>query len=113
MATTTSSANTLGTAQANSPVTSAVKSQEAPPSLPWWRYGMVWMVIAGPAIVVVAGFITLWIAISRPDPVVDDDYYQRGLNINETLRQSDRSMLPAVKGRNHAATDDKDVVTPR
>ena len=85
MATTTSSANTLGTAQVNSPVTSAVKSQEAPPSLPWWRYGMVWMVIAGPAIVVVAGFITLWIAISRPDPVVDDDYYQRGLNITLKL----------------------------
>lgn len=82
-------------------------SKDAPSAAqPWWRFGMVWMIIAGPAIVVVAGFITLWIAIRTPDPVVEEDYYQRGLNINETLRQQgqERSMMPAVKGRNHAAT---------
>ena len=77
-------------------------------ALPWWRHAHVWLLISGPAIVVVAGFVTLWLAVRTPDPVVEDDYYQRGLNINETLRkqQSDRSMLPAVKGRNHAATED-------
>ncbi|QNP50630.1 FixH family protein [Diaphorobacter aerolatus] len=77
------------------------------PPLPWWRFGHVWLIIAGPAIVVVAGFVTLWLAISRPDPVVEEDYYQRGLRINETLReQKDRAMMPALKGRNHAATSD-------
>ena len=37
---------------------------------PWWSFGMVWMVIAGPAVVVVAAFITLYLAITIPDPVL-------------------------------------------
>jgi len=76
----------------------------SPTPQPWWKYGHVWLLIAGPAIVVVAGFITLWLAMRQPDPVLAEDYYQRGLNINQTLQQQDTSMLPAVKGRNHAAT---------
>ena len=77
---------------------------------PWWRFGYVWLIIAGPAIVVVAGFFTLWLAISEPDPVLAEDYYQRGLDINKTLRQQDIvRMAPAVKGRNHAATPEKDL----
>ena len=31
----------------------------AAPALPWWRYGHVWLIIAGPAIVVVAGFVVV------------------------------------------------------
>lgn len=73
-------------------------------SQPWWKYAHVWMVIAGPAIVVVAGFFTLWLAMKQPDPVLAEDYYQRGIDINKTLANADRSMAPAVKGRNHAAT---------
>lgn len=80
-------------------------AQRAPEqSGPWWHYPHVWMIIAGPAIVVVAGFVTLWLAIRTPDPVVDENYYQSGLNINETLRkEAARRMMPAVQGRNHAA----------
>ena len=83
---------------------------QAPASQPWWKYGHVWLIIAGPAIVVVAGFFTLWLAVSQPDPVVAEDYYQRGLDINKTLAEEGRqsSMQPAVKGRNHAATPQKD-----
>jgi len=82
-----------------------------PASQPWWKYGHVWLIIAGPAIVVVAGFFTLWLAVRQPDPVIAEDYYQRGLDINKTLQESggsDLSMQPAVKGRNHAATPQKD-----
>jgi len=81
----------------------------SPAVQPWWKYGHVWLLISGPAIVVVAGFVTLWLAMRQPDPVLAEDYYQRGLNINQTLeRQPDTSMLPAVKGRNHAATPRQD-----
>ena len=41
-----------------------------PPTLPWWRIRMVWLVIGGPALVVVAGFITLALAIDGGDPPV-------------------------------------------
>ena len=65
-----------------------------------------WMVLGGPAVVVVASFITLWLAISNPDPVVAEDYYQQGININQTLeaQERDAALTPAQKGRNHAAT---------
>ncbi len=55
-------------------------------------------------VVIVAGFITLWLAMSRPDPVVAEDYYQRGIDINKTLEHPEKSLAPAMKGRNHAAT---------
>ena len=77
---------------------------ETAPSLAWWRYGHVWLVISGPAVVVVAGFVTLYLAIANPDPVVDADYYRKGVEINKTLGAVPSSLAPAIAGRNHAAT---------
>ena len=73
-------------------------------SAPWWKYGHVWLVISGPAVVIVAGFVTLYLAISRPDHLVSEDYYQKGVEINRTLKGGAASLAPAVQGRNHAAT---------
>ncbi len=72
---------------------------------PWWSYGHVWLIIAGPALVVVAGFVTLAIAIRIPDPVVAQDYYRQGLNINKTLADKQaQPMMPAMQARNHVVT---------
>jgi uncharacterized protein len=72
---------------------------------PWWKFGLVWMVIAGPALVVLAGIATVWLAARTPDPVVAEDYYRRGVEINKTLAaQGSKALLPALQGRNHAAT---------
>jgi len=84
------------------------QTQTAQPAKPWWKFGYVWLIIAGPAIVVVAGFATLWLALRTPDPVLAEDYYQRGLDINKTLRAQQQAMTPAVKGRNHATTPEQD-----
>ena len=65
---------------------------------PWWRFGLVWMVLAGPAVVVVAGFTTLYIAITNPDPV---------LTVTPRSAMQERQGIthaPAMQGRNHAAT---------
>ncbi|MES2938533.1 MAG: FixH family protein [Pseudomonadota bacterium] len=70
---------------------------------PWWRYGHVWLVIAGPAVVVVAACVTAWIAVRGQDPLVAEDYYRRGVEINQQLAR-ERALLPALQGRNHAAT---------
>ena len=70
----------------------------------WWRFGYVWLVIAGPAVVVVASFITLYLAITRPDPVLTEDYYRKGLELGKANAQSAASLAPAVTMRNHAAT---------
>jgi len=65
------------------------KAGELP--LPWYRQSAPWLLMAGPAIVVVASFVTLWLALRSDDGLVSDDYYRRGLNINRTLAQSERA----------------------
>ena len=89
-------------------MTTTASSGKTPQAQPWWKFGHVWMLIAGPAIVVVAGFVTLWLAMSRPDPVVAEDYYRRGVEINKTMAQPEQSLAPAIAGRNHAATPAED-----
>lgn len=71
---------------------------------PWWKFGHVWMVMAGPAVVVVAGFVTLYLAVRSPDPVVSEDYYRKGIEINKALEADASSLAPAIQARNHAAT---------
>lgn len=74
------------------------------PPAPWWTHGFLWLVISGPALVVVAAIATVWLAVLHPDPVTETDYYRRGMEINKRLAAAERARLPAVQGRNHAAT---------
>ncbi len=43
--------------------------------------------MAGPTIVIVAGFITAWLAIKSYDGLVEDNYYKVGLSVNQQLQQ--------------------------
>ncbi|MDH5533967.1 MAG: FixH family protein [Betaproteobacteria bacterium] len=52
---------------------------------PWYREPWPWLLMAGPAVVVVAGFVTLWLAVVSDDGLVADDYYKQGLAINQVL----------------------------
>ncbi len=54
-------------------------------NVPWYREGMVWLLIAGPAVVVVAGLLTGWLAYATADGLVQDDYYKAGKAINRIL----------------------------
>ncbi len=69
-------------------------AEPASMTVPWWRLPIVWMVIGGPVLVVVASFVTLTLAIRHPDPVLE-------------TRASTAAEQPAVQGRNHAATPDR------
>ncbi|MEK8087791.1 nitrogen fixation protein FixH [Aquabacterium sp. A3] len=69
-------------------------AQSAPVSNPpWWRLPIVWLVIGGPALVVVAGLTTVVIAVRNVDPVLDTSAGQ----------VHSAKELPAHKARNHAA----------
>jgi len=52
---------------------------------PWYRHPWVWLLIALPSAAVIAGFITLYLAITTSDGLVVDDYYQQGKAINRVL----------------------------
>ena len=58
----------------------------------WWHYPMVWLVVGGPAVVVVAAVVTAVIAYRNVDPVMD---------ISAPATHSGE--MPAVTGRNRAA----------
>ena len=71
----------------------------APPPEPWWKHGYMWMVVGGPAVVVVASFITLYLALSRPDPVYSDT-----APLARVPAATKAELAPAMQARNHAAT---------
>lgn len=62
---------------------------------PWYREPWPWLLMAGPAAVVVAGIATIWIAIVSSDGLVVDDYYKQGLAINQAIQ---RDVLAAQRG---------------
>lgn len=61
---------------------------------PWWKLPIVWLVIGGPAVVVVASLFTVGIAVKHVDPVLDTSVGQVKSAVEE----------PAVRARNHAAS---------
>jgi uncharacterized protein len=58
----------------------------------WYREPWPWILISGPAVVVVASFVTLYLAATGADPLVVDNYYKEGLAINRMLER-DRAAL--------------------
>jgi hypothetical protein len=54
---------------------------------PWYRHRWPWLLMAGPFAVVVAASATAWIAYTRQDALVVDDYYKQGKAINQDLRR--------------------------
>ena len=85
-------------------------TQAQQPSQPWWKVGPMWLVVLGPVIVIIAGFVTLYIALRVPDPVVAEDYYRKGLEISK-MKAEEAQMMPAIQARNHAATPKGDAPT--
>lgn len=54
---------------------------------PWWSHRWPWLLMLGPAIVMLAGLYTGWLAFSQPDALVVGDYYKKGKAINQDLRR--------------------------
>lgn len=58
---------------------------------PWYRELWPWLLISGPAAVILAGAATMWIAFSSTDGLVVEDYYKQGLAINKRLAKEDEA----------------------
>lgn len=69
--------------------------------VPWWQVKMMWLVIAGPLIVVVAALTTAVVAIRGQDPVLVTG--PEDLQVDPS-KKSNPSYRPAIEGRNHSAT---------
>lgn len=53
----------------------------------WYREPWPWLLMSGPALAVIAGAATLWLAVTSYDGLVADDYYKQGLAINQALQR--------------------------
>jgi uncharacterized protein len=65
-----------------------------PSRTPWYRQRWPWLLMAGPATVVVAALVTAWVAASGADPLLANDYYKRGLLVNQLLAAQPRAPEP-------------------
>ena len=68
-----------------------------------------WLVVGGPLLVVVAGIVTIVIAVKNPDPVLNKADYERALTAAKALEGQARvdalaRIQPAGQARNHAAS---------
>ena len=54
---------------------------------PWYVQPWPWLLMLGPVLVIIAGTYTCWLAFTRPDALVVDDYYLQGKAINQDLRR--------------------------
>ncbi|WP_034295111.1 FixH family protein [Herbaspirillum sp. RV1423] len=61
--------------------------QATPTIRPWYTHRWPWLLMLGPALVIVAGTFTAWLAVTREDALVVGDYYKEGNAINQDLRR--------------------------
>lgn len=77
---------------------------------PWYREPMMWLVVGGPLVVVVASLITVWIAVRNADAVLPREAAPArvaqpldALSAQERL-QAEKAVLPAGQARNHVVS---------
>lgn len=78
-----------------------ISMHEAEKPLAWWQVKMVWLVIAGPLIVVIAALVTSFVAIRGQDPVLVTG--PEDLQVDPS-KKNNPSYRSAIEGRNHAPT---------
>lgn len=81
--------------------TASVLSNNIDSARPWYAHLWPWLLMLGPLTVVVAGIYTGWLAFSRQDALVVDDYYKQGKAINQDLRRDHAATNLALKTEIH------------
>ena len=85
-------------------------AQSARDTKPWYKEHWTWLLMLMPATAVVAGFITLWLAITSFDGLVADDYYKQGLAINQTIARAVVARDMGLTGKVHFTAEQVSVV---
>jgi hypothetical protein len=75
------------------------------PPRPWYREPWPWLLMAAPAAAIVGGALTLWLAVATADGLVADDYYRRGLAINQVLHREQAAARMSVALRLEPGAD--------
>ena len=73
-----------------------------PSPVPWWRVGVMWLVVGGLGVVVIASFALLATALRHADTVVP--YAAVRPAVPNAPNTPNTPNAPAMQARNHAAT---------
>jgi hypothetical protein len=60
------------------------EAEEGNGSEPWYRHRWPWFLMLGPFVVLIAGVVTIYLAVISNDGLVDEDYYALGISVNQT-----------------------------
>lgn len=58
---------------------------------PWFKQFWPWVLIGIPGLTVLACGVTIYLAVTTADGLVEDDYYKEGLAINQTLAKDQKA----------------------
>lgn len=64
---------------------------------PWYKQPWPWILMSGPAMVVVASLISAWVALSSADGLVVEDYYKKGLSADQTIAMNSEAKRLGVE----------------
>lgn len=67
------------------------------PTVAWYREPWPWLLMVMPATALVAGFATLWLAITSNNSLVVDDYYREGKAINLQIARDQAALTHGVQ----------------
>ena len=70
---------------------------QSPAVVPWWRVGVMWLVVGGLGVVVAGSLARAYTAVSGADIVVTE-------SMPTGRPTGTQATTPAMQGRNHAAT---------
>ena len=70
-----------------------------PGSGAWYREPWPWILMAGPVLVILAGIVTVYLAVRSEDGLVVDDYYKQGLAINAMLARNQQARALGINGQ--------------
>jgi len=76
---------------------------------PWYKDRWPWLLMAGPALAVIAGVITFRIAVVTADDMVTDDYYKRGKDINLELTRDKAAVTMGIDAQAMFSDDHQSV----
>ncbi|GGP19132.1 FixH family protein [Silvimonas iriomotensis] len=73
--------------------------QETQQRKPWYREPGPWLVALGPACVVVGSLFCVYLAFSRQDDLVTQNYYQAGLTVNQRMHEDEKARALGLDGQ--------------
>lgn len=77
---------------------------------PWYRERWPWLLMLGPFLVIVAGAITVWLAIRSSDGLVDDDYYKQGLAVNQRIHRDREALERGIEAELVLSSDRRELM---